>query len=336
MRYELTFTTGAAEERFAIEVLTPRFPDLEGSPFAGPVEPLFPLSGPAQRGSGREITGYVACSPFNVIHGADPLGIKWDIVAPPQTTSTLRATFRIWRRDAPFPAQDVRPTFLITPEFAGSSPTGLVAYTFCGFVLASIALEFARGTRARHALQGGSRVAAFSDLVGRNRRRYGGYVVHAAIVLLAIGIVGSSAYDTVAEQRLQRGDVMRVGDYELVHRGAVQREGANAREVRALVDVRKDGSSLGRLAPGKNEYRAEQQTSNEVAIRSDWLTGEDLFLDAQDIYANGDVQLRVFVKPLVNLLWVAGFVFLLGSLVAMWPDAREQRRLALRYAPARA
>jgi cytochrome c-type biogenesis protein CcmF len=219
---------------------------------------------------------------------------------------------------------------------AGSSATGLVAYTFCAFVLASIVLEFGRGTRARQALTGGSVVAAFSGLVGRNRRRYGGYVVHAAIVLLAIGIVGSSAYDTVAERRLQRGDVMRVGDYELVHRGAVQREGANALELRALVDVRKDGRSLGRLEPGKNQYRAEEQVSNEVAIRSDWLTGEDLFLDAQRIYANGDVQLRVFVKPLVNLLWVAGFVFLLGAVVAMWPDAREQRRLALRYAPAHA
>jgi cytochrome c-type biogenesis protein CcmF len=219
---------------------------------------------------------------------------------------------------------------------AGSSPTGLVAYTFCAFVLASIVLEFGRGTRARQALTGSSLVAAFSELVGRNRRRYGGYVVHAAIVLLAIGIVGSSAYDTVTERRLARGDVMRVGDYELAYRGAVQREGQNALEQRALVDVSKDGRSLGRLAPGKNQYRAEQQVSNEVAIRSDWLTGEDLFLDAQRIYPNGDVQLRVFVKPLVNLLWVAGFVFLLGAVVAMWPDAREQRRLALRYAPAQA
>jgi cytochrome c-type biogenesis protein CcmF len=219
---------------------------------------------------------------------------------------------------------------------AASSPTGLVAYTFCAFVLASIVLEFGRGTRARQALTGSSLVAAFSELVGRNRRRYGGYVVHAAIVLLAIGIVGSSAYDTVTERRLARGDVMRVGDYELAYRGAVQREGQNALEQRALVDVSKDERSLGRLAPGKNQYRAEQQVSNEVAIRSDWLTAEDLFLDAQRIYPNGDVQLRVFVKPLVNLLWVAGFVFLLGAVVAMWPDAREQRRLALRYAPAHA
>jgi cytochrome c-type biogenesis protein CcmF len=219
---------------------------------------------------------------------------------------------------------------------AGSSPTGLVAYTFCAFVLASIVLEFTRGTRARRSLAGGSLVSAFSELVGRNRRRYGGYVVHAAIVLLAIGVVGSSAYDTVSERRLQPGDVMRVGDYELSYRGAVQREGRNALELRALVDVRKDGTSLGRLEPGKNQYRAEQQVSNEVGIHSDWLTGEDLFLVAQRIYGSGDVQLRVFVKPLVNLLWVAGIVFLLGSVVAMWPDAREQRRLALRYAPARA
>jgi cytochrome c-type biogenesis protein CcmF len=219
---------------------------------------------------------------------------------------------------------------------AGSSAAGLVAYTFCAFVLASIALEFGRGTRARQALQGGSVVAAFAELVGRNRRRYGGYVVHAAIVLLAIGIVGSSSYDTVAEQRLQRGDVMRVGDYELAYRGATRRDGVNALELRAVVDVRKDGKAVGRLTPGKNQYRAEQQVSNEVGIRSDWVTGEDLFLDAQRIYTNGDVQLRVFVKPLVNLLWVAGFVFLLGSVVAMWPDAREQRRLAVRYAAARA
>ena len=121
--------------------------------------------------------------------------------------------------------------------------------------------------------------------MGRNRRRYGGYIVHAAIVLLAIGIVGSSAYDTVTERRLSPGDTMRVGDYELLYRGSAQREGANALEIRSAVDVRKDGESLGRLEPGKNRYRAEQQVSNEVAIRSDWLTGEDLFLDAQRIYA---------------------------------------------------
>jgi cytochrome c-type biogenesis protein CcmF len=213
---------------------------------------------------------------------------------------------------------------------AGSSLPGLVGYTFCAFVLASIGLEFARGTRARHALSGGPWPLALAELVGRNRRRYGGYVVHAAIVLLAIGVIGSSAYDTIREQRLGVGESMRVSGYTLTYRGATQERGANAMEVRALVDVKRGGESLGTMRPGKNSYFAEEQVSNEAAIRSDRLNGEDLFLIAEQIQRD-TVFLKVLVKPLVNLIWIAGFVFLGGALIAMWPDAREQRRLVVRY-----
>ena len=213
---------------------------------------------------------------------------------------------------------------------AGSSIPGLVGYTFCAFVLASIGLEFARGTRARRAISGDSWLSAFAQLVGRNRRRYGGYVVHAAIVLLAIGVIGSSAYDTTKEQRLRAGDSMAIGDHTLTYRGATTERAANATELRALVDVERDGEALGTMQPGKNSYPAEQQVSNEAAIRSDRLNGEDLFLIAEQIGPRS-VFLKVLVKPLVNLIWIAGFVFLAGSLIALWPDAREQRRLALRY-----
>jgi cytochrome c-type biogenesis protein CcmF len=213
---------------------------------------------------------------------------------------------------------------------AGSSLPGLVGYTFCAFVLASIGLEFARGARARRAISGDSWPSAFAQLVGRNRRRYGGYVVHAAIVLLAIGVIGSSAYDTTKEQRLRAGESMAIGDYTLTYRGATTERAANATELRALVDVERGGESLGTMQPGKNSYPAEQQVSNEAAIRSDRLNGEDLFLIAEQIGPRA-VFLKVLVKPLVNLIWIAGFVFLAGSLIALWPDAREQRRLAIRY-----
>jgi cytochrome c-type biogenesis protein CcmF len=213
---------------------------------------------------------------------------------------------------------------------AGSSIPGLVGYTFCIFVLASIGLEFTRGTRARHALSGDSWPAAFAQLVGRNRRRYGGYVVHSAIVLLAIGVIGSSAYDTTSEQRLRLGESTRVADYTLTYRGATSHRAANATELRALIDVRRNGEYLGTMQPGKNNYPAEQQISNEAAIRSDRMTGEDLFLIAEQIGPR-NVFLKSLVKPLVNVIWLAGFVFLAGSLIALWPDAREQRRLALRY-----
>jgi cytochrome c-type biogenesis protein CcmF len=216
---------------------------------------------------------------------------------------------------------------------AGSSVPGLIAYTFAAFVLASIALEFVRGTRARRALGDPSWPAAFASLVARNRRRYGGYVVHAAIVLLAVGIAGSSLYQTVAERPLRAGQTMRVGDYALTYDRLVQRDAQNATEVRAFLAVRRGDRDLGEIQAGKNSYPVEGQVSNEVAIRSDPVTGEDLFVIADQIDADGTVYFKVFVKPLVNLVWIAGFVFVLGSLVALWPDAREQRRLAARTAP---
>jgi cytochrome c-type biogenesis protein CcmF len=219
---------------------------------------------------------------------------------------------------------------------AGSSPIGLVAYTFSAFVLGSIGYEFARGTRARRALAGGSWLSAFVELVGRNRRRYGGYVVHASIVLLAIGIVGSSAYDKVKEQKLSPGQTMAVGDYQLKYRELVKRDGPNATEFRALLDVRRSGRSLGTLSSGKNDYRAEQQVSNEVGIRSDHVTGEDLYVITDQINKDQSINFKVLVKPLVNLIWLSGLIFFAGALVALWPSAAEQRRLAARYRELRA
>jgi cytochrome c-type biogenesis protein CcmF len=219
---------------------------------------------------------------------------------------------------------------------AGSSWIGLVAYTFCAFVLGSIGYEFIRGTRARRALAEGSWLSAFAELVARNRRRYGGYIVHAAIVLLAIGVVGSNAYDKVREQKLSPGQTMAVGNYRLTYRALVRHNGPNAEEIRAVLDVRKGGGSPFTLQSGKNAYRAENQVSNEVGIRSDLLTGEDLFVIANQINPNGSVIFKVLVKPLVNLIWASGFFFLAGSLIALWPSAAEQRRLAARYRELRA
>jgi cytochrome c-type biogenesis protein CcmF len=217
---------------------------------------------------------------------------------------------------------------------AGSSIPGLVAYTFSAFVLATIVLEFARGTRARKALGATTWLGAFGSLISRNRRRYGGYVVHASIVLLAIGVAGSSAFDSVAEARLVRGDSMRIGDYTLTYRSLDERAAANATEIRATLEVRRGDRELGTLQAGKNAYTVEDQVSNEVGIRSDRLTGEDLFVIAEQIDPDGTVYFRVFVKPLVNLIWLAGLVFLLGSVITLWPDRREQRRLVSRASEA--
>jgi cytochrome c biogenesis factor len=125
---------------------------------------------------------------------------------------------------------------------------------------------------------------------------------------------------------------MSVAGDRLVFRGYETKTESNHRAIRALVDVYRGNDYLGRYKPGKNQYFAEDQVSNEVSIRHDWLTGGDLFLIADQVNANGSIDLKALQKPLVNLLWLAGIVFIGGSLIALWPDAREARRLAERYA----
>ena len=215
----------------------------------------------------------------------------------------------------------------------GSSLAGLLTYTFSAFALAAIVVEFARGTRARKALGAPSWWNAFSGLVARNRRRYGGYVVHVAVVLLAIGIAGSSAYGATKIQHLRPGQTMHIRGYDLTYQGSVIRHRANHDELRARLAVKQDGKSLGTLLAGKNAYFAEDQRSNEVAIKTDWLRAQDLFVIGDEFKQDGSVYLKVLVKPLVDLIWIAGFVFLLGSLITLWPDAREQRRLATNADP---
>jgi cytochrome c-type biogenesis protein CcmF len=257
--------------------------------------------------------------PLLLLMGIGPL-VAW-------RRSSLRALGRTFM----WPAGFALATGAVLLGFgAGSSKPGLIAYTFAAFVIASITLEFARGTEARRAIAGEPWPKAFAALIGRNRRRYGGYVVHSAVVLLAIGIAGSAAYGTTVEKKLAPGQAMTVGAYTLTYRGLQQSQTSNSTDRRAVLDL--GGRASGQLKSGKNFYPVEQSTSNEVGIRTDWLRGEDLFVIADQINADGSVYFKVLVKPLVNLIWLAGAVFILGSLIALWPDAREQRRLALRYA----
>jgi cytochrome c-type biogenesis protein CcmF len=241
---------------------------------------------------------------------------------------SLRATFGI-----PFAVGAVSGLGLIVLGY-GDHPAGAAAYSLSVFVAIAIVLEFARGTSARKALAGGSWPGAFVSLVNRNRRRYGGYIAHLAVVIFVIGATGATAYSTVHEAVLAPGQTMQARNYTLAFDGVTRRTGANFEERSAVVRVSKNGKPVGTLEPGQRAYPAEGQTSNEVSIRTDWRNGEDLFLILDSARADGTVKLKVLINPLVNLLWIAALVFVIGAGVAAWPDGREARRLARRYADA--
>jgi cytochrome c-type biogenesis protein CcmF len=283
---------------------------------------MYPLLTQAVRGETRSVSKpyydfflHTFGLPLILLMGIGPL-VAW-------RRASLRAlgkTFLI-----PLAAAIVTGGVLLGLGFDSSLP-GLLAYTFSAFVAASIALEFVRGSRATGSL---------FRLIGKNRRRYGGYIVHAAVLLLAIGIAGSSAYQTVRERGLKVGQSLELAGYTLRYDALETKKTANAVETRAVVDATRGSTHIGVLHPGKNFYPvapAGANISNEVSIYHDPRNLGDLFLIADQFDHNGTLFLKVLVKPLVNLIWAAGFLFLFGSLVAMWPDAVEQRRLAARYA----
>ena len=278
---------------------------------------LYPILSEAVRGETRTVSKpyydfflHTFGLPLLLLMGIGPL-VAWRRAS----LRSLGKTFLI-----PFAAAVATGVVLLALGF-GSSWPGLLAYTFAAFVLASIVLEFVRGRTA---------AGGIFRLIGRNRRRYGGYLVHAAIVLLAIGIAGSSAYQTVRQQTLRPGQSIAAAGYTLTYRGLTGVNGANYKGFRALVDVRRGDSHVASLEPGENVYAIEGP-ANEASIYHDPRSLGDVFTTAQIVKGN-KIDLKVFVKPLINLIWAAGFLFVAGALVAMWPDAVEQRRLSARYA----
>ena len=184
---------------------------------------MYPVLTQAVRGETRSVSGpyydfflHTFGLPLLLLMGIGPL-VAW-------RRASLRAlgkTFII-----PLTAALVTGVALIAVG-VGSSLPGLLTYTFSAFVAASIVLEFWRGTSARRAIAGESIPRAFGSLIARNRRRYGGYIVHAAIVLLAIGIAGSSAYQTVGQKNLSPGQSMTTAGYTLTYLGIKPTKGPN-------------------------------------------------------------------------------------------------------------
>ena len=107
-------------------------------------------------------------------------------------------------------------------------------------------------------------------------------------------------------------------------------KGPNYTERAAILRVTSDGDEIGILRPAQRAYIREQTTSNEVAINTT-LTQGDLFIILDGISADGAVRIQAFDKPVVGLLWLAGFLFAGGVILCVWPDRRERKRIAKRY-----
>ena len=208
-------------------------------------------------------------------------------------------------------------------------PYAVAAFGLCTFVAVGIFLEWARGTRSRHR-QGDNYAVGFVKLIAANRPRYGGYFVHLAVVVLALGVVGSSFYGIQRDVILAPGAEADIGDYKVKHLSTTATEKADRIEFVSTIEATK-GDKTWTLSARRAFYPEFRMASTRAAIRSTPV--EDLYVISSEVMDDGSVGFRVYVNPLVWWMWVAGPAFMLGTLVALWPKRRLAVALVTRPAP---
>ncbi len=213
--------------------------------------------------------------------------------------------------------------FVAAVIFAGGVRqwAALLGFWLCAFVAFITLYEFWRGALARHRKLGEGLPLALWRLAGRNRRRYGGYVIHLGVVLMALGIIGVVMFQTQTQGTLKQGQTLTLGSYSMKFDSLAVWDSTDGRNIaRAVVSVYKNNQYLGDLYPRRDYYYEAQQPMTIPGVRS---TMEDDFyiilVDWQPVSANG-ATFKVFHNPLVNWLWLGGFVFIFGTLIAAWPD----------------
>jgi cytochrome c-type biogenesis protein CcmF len=200
-------------------------------------------------------------------------------------------------------------------------PYPLLGFGLGALVTAGILLEWSRGTRVRHRSSGENYPTAFFRLIAANRPRYGGYVVHLSVVMVALGVVGTTFFNTQRDAVLAPGDSLTIAGYELRYLGTEEEQKGNRTEFVSDVEVYRDGKLLTIMRPTRAFYPAFSMASTRAAIRSTPV--EDLYVVPSENLSNGRVGFRVLVNPLIWWMWVAGPVLVVGTVVALWPQRRR-------------
>jgi cytochrome c-type biogenesis protein CcmF len=206
----------------------------------------------------------------------------------------------------------------------------LLGYWFAALVVLVTLYEFWRGAAARHRRHGESLPMAVVRMSAKNRRRYGGYVIHLGVVLMALGIIGIESFQTETQGTVARGEQLTLGRYVMVYEGLTQFVADDGREIsRAEVSVYKDGQSVGRLFPRQDYYVEQNQPMTIPGVRSTLEEDFYLLLVGWEPIGQDGATFKLFHNPLVNFVWLGGGIFILGTLVAAWPDretAPQKRR----------
>ena len=197
----------------------------------------------------------------------------------------------------------------------------IVGFWLCALVTFVTLREVWRAAWARHKSTQENLAISFWNLAGKNRRRYGGYIIHLAMAFMAVGIIGTKVFQTETQATVPQGGQINLGQYTVHFDSLSAFDTADGRNVaRAVVSVYKNNKYVGELYPRRDYYYESQQPVTIPGVRS--TVEDDLYIilaDWQPLTTAG-ATFKVYDNPLINWLWLGGFIFVLGMLVAAWPE----------------
>jgi cytochrome c-type biogenesis protein CcmF len=197
----------------------------------------------------------------------------------------------------------------------------VVAFWLVAFVGCVTLYEYGRAVLARHRATRESLPVSLWHLAGRNRRRYGGYTIHLGVIMMALGIIGVEMFQTSTQGTVAQGQSMTVGNYAITYDSLTIWDTNDGRNVaRAVVTISQNGKVVTQLYPRRDYYYESQQSMTIPGVRR--TAADDLYVllvDWQPITSQG-ATFKIYHNPLINWLWFGAYVFILGTLIAAWPD----------------
>ncbi len=203
-------------------------------------------------------------------------------------------------------------------------PIALVGFGSTAFVAGSILMEFGRGARARMRSAGENPLTALLRVVGRDRRRYGGLIVHLGVLLIVLGVVGSGVYKQEYQTVMKPGETLDVAGYTVQYLQYVEQELPHKQRFATILRVSRPNGAVRELVPEKNFHWNVEQWVSEVAVWS--RPAEDFYVILAGLSSDGSATFQFLQEPLMLWMWIGGGVMVLGTLLAWWPAGERRRR----------
>jgi cytochrome c-type biogenesis protein CcmF len=203
-------------------------------------------------------------------------------------------------------------------------PLAAIGFAAALFAIGAVGVEYWHGARLRRKNAGDSWPVAVARLARRDPRRYGGYIVHLGVAVIAIGIIGSQFFQTERQVVLNEGESVKVAEYTLRYDDLTETVEKDANVVTAHIHVSTGGESHGLIGAHRYFYRGfENQPTTRVGI--DRVGFDDVYIMLTDWSDDGAANLHIFINPLVSWIWVGGAIYLFGMVVLFWPQPAVSR-----------